>query len=281
MTILRTALELKERVGGWHDQHIRIGLIPTMGFLHQGHLSLVDHIRTHCDKIIVSIFVNPKQFAPNEDLARYPRDFQRDEGLLAERGVDAIFYPTIDIMYPDGYCTYVEVEELGKVLCGQSRPDHFRGVTTVVAKLFNLTKCDIAAFGQKDYQQSHIISKMVKDLNIDLKLLICPIVREADGLAMSSRNIYLNPEERKNALYLHRAIRKARTLFENGVRDAQQLSQEMHREIGQTSGIKIDYLEIVDAETLQPVGIIDKKVVATGAIFVGKTRLIDNEILNP
>ncbi|MCX6640117.1 MAG: pantoate--beta-alanine ligase [bacterium] len=279
MIILRTVPELRAFVNGWKRVGGRIGLVPTMGYLHEGHLSLVDRLGPRCDKIITSIFVNPKQFAPGEDLDRYPRDFDRDEKLLAGRGVDALFYPANEVMYPAGFLTYVDVEKLGENLCGRSRPNHFRGVTTVVSKLFLLTKCDAAAFGQKDYQQARIIQRMVEDLNFDIEIVICPIVREPDGLAMSSRNVYLTHEERKNALGLHRALEDVRILYNSGERAASLLIRQMQTTFQSIPNLKIDYLDILDAGSLQSIGVLTGRSVAVIAAFVGKTRLIDNVIL--
>ncbi len=281
MDITRTIPETRARVLQWKKQNLRIGLVPTMGYLHEGHLTLLDQIKPHCDKLIVSIFINPKQFGPGEDLERYPRDFERDQGLLQQRGADLIFYPTEQEMYPDPYYTYVQVEELGSVLCGRTRPTHFRGVTTVVAKLFLITKCDVAAFGQKDYQQALIIRKMVQDLNFDLEVLVCPTVREEDGLAMSSRNAYLSPEERKRAVCLYNALKKAEEMFRNGEIHAARLREEMKNVVLSVPEVHVDYLEVVDAETLEPLEKVDRRTLLAGALWLGKARLIDNIIVEP
>ncbi|RJP80911.1 MAG: pantoate--beta-alanine ligase [Candidatus Zixiibacteriota bacterium] len=281
MIILRTIPELRTFVHDWQGQGLRIGLVPTMGYLHAGHLSLIDHVRPRCDRLIVSIFVNPTQFAPGEDLDRYPRNIERDEQAVAAHGTDAIFYPDAPEMYPEGFRTFTIVEGLGDVLCGRTRPTHFRGVTTVVSKLFNLTRCQVAAFGQKDYQQSLIIRRMAADLNYDVDVLVCSTVREEDGLAMSSRNSYLSPEERERAVCLYRALTKGQKLFSLGERSAAKIRQEMKRTIQATPGVSIDYLEAVDAYNLQPLEKIDRPAVLAGAVYVGATRLIDNVIIEP
>ncbi len=280
MIILGTIPELKAFVNDWHGQGLKVGLVPTMGYLHAGHLSLVDAIKSRCDCTLVSIFVNPTQFAPGEDLDRYPRDFERDERIVAEHGADAIFYPDAKEMYPEGFRTFVIVEGLGNVLCGRSRPTHFRGVTTIVAKLFNLTRCDIAAFGQKDYQQALILQRMIEDLNFDIELLLCPTVREEDGLAMSSRNNYLSAEERARANCLYRALTNAKKLFDGGEREALKLKQEMKRTVRAT-GVSVDYIEVVDAVNLQPLEKIKRRTLLAGAIWAGSTRLIDNMVIEP
>ncbi len=281
MILLHTIPETKAFVHDWHNQGLRVGLVPTMGFLHEGHLSLIDRIKSHCDRIIVSIFVNPTQFAPGEDLDRYPRDFERDEKLVEEHQADAIFYPDAREIYPEGYRTFVIVEGLGNVLCGRSRPTHFRGVTTVVSKLFNITQCNVAAFGQKDYQQAVIINRMVMDLNLDIEILLCPTVRESDGLAMSSRNSYLTPEQREQAPVLFRALSAGQKLFTGGVTDASKIKQEMRKIIKSVPGVSVDYLEIVDAENLQPISKIGQRAVLAGAIWLGNVRLIDNLVIEP
>jgi pantoate--beta-alanine ligase len=281
MHITKSIEETRLVVNKWKRENLRIGLIPTMGYLHEGHLSLIDQIKPYCDKIVVSIFVNPKQFGPGEDLEKYPRDFERDQEMLQQRDTDLIFYPSAGEVYPDPYYTYVVVEELGKVLCGRTRPHHFRGVTTVVAKLFQISKCDVAAFGQKDYQQALIIKRMIEDLNFDLKLLICPTVREPDGLAMSSRNSYLTAEERERATCLYQALSKAEELFKSGETHAARLREEMKSIIVAVPELGVDYLEAVDAETLQPLEKVDRKTLLAGAVWLGKTRLIDNILVEP
>src|SRR3984893_18788686 len=228
----------------------RVGFVPTMGALHEGHLSLVRTARAACDVVAVSIFVNPTQFGANEDLAKYPRDFERDRDLLEKEGVELLFAPSVEEMYPAGGVTWVTVEELSGKLDGRSRPGHFRGVTTVVAKLFHIVEPDAAFFGQKDAAQVAIVRRMVRDLNFPVAIIGCPIVREADGLAMSSRNAYLNPEERKQALVLHRSLLRVKTLWEDGERDATRLLAPGREEIARENSVRLDYFEIVDADSL-------------------------------
>lgn len=257
----------------------RIGFVPTMGYLHDGHLSLIRLAAKRADWVVVSLFVNPTQFGPGEDLDRYPRDFTRDKALCAETGVDVLFCPTAAEMYPPGYSVYVAETRLSGRLCGVSRPHHFGGVTTVVAKLFNLVAPDFAVFGQKDAQQARIVRQMVRDLNFPVKIRIAPIVREPDGLAMSSRNRYLSPGERADALCLHRALQEAERLHRDGERDASVLSARMRALIAGVASAEIDYIEIVDDETLQPVETITGRTLVALAVRIGKTRLIDNVVL--
>jgi len=254
----------------------KIALVPTMGYLHEGHLSLVDVAKVNADVVVMSIFVNPTQFAPNEDLMRYPRDIERDERLARERGVDYIFHPEVTEMYPDPYFTYVVTEQLAKVLCGISRPTHFRGVTTVVAKLFNIIQPDVAVFGQKDAQQAVIIRQMVRDLNFPTQIIVAPIVREPDGLAMSSRNVYLAPEERQQAPIIFKALQAARENVKNGLTDANQVRDQITKMIQTSPLARIDYVEIIDDQTLTPVETIKPGTFAAVAVYYGKTRLIDN-----
>lgn len=254
----------------------KIALVPTMGYLHEGHLSLVDVAKVNADVVVMSIFVNPTQFAPNEDLMRYPRDIERDERLARERGVDYIFHPEVAEMYPDPYFTYVVTEQLAKVLCGISRPTHFRGVTTVVAKLFNIIQPDVAVFGQKDAQQAVIVKQMVRDLNFPIQIIVAPIVRESDGLAMSSRNVYLTPEERQQAPIIFKALQAARENVKNGLTDANQLRDQICKIIQTSPLARIDYVEIIDDQTLTPVETVKPGTFAAVAVYYGKTRLIDN-----
>ncbi|AEH50437.1 pantoate--beta-alanine ligase [Pseudothermotoga thermarum] len=256
-----------------------IGFVPTMGYLHEGHLSLVRKSLEENDITVVSIFVNPTQFGPNEDYASYPRDLKRDLAMLEREGVDYVFVPTVEEMYPEGYSTYVVEESLSRYLCGKSRPGHFRGVCTVVMKLFNIVKPHRAYFGQKDAQQFRIIRKMVKDLNMDVEVIECPIVRDQDGLAMSSRNVYLTPEERTQALSLYRSLKIAENLYKMGERNVHRIKEKMLEYLSSFDKVKIDYVEIVDEQTLVPVDKIDKKVIVAVAAWVGKARLIDNTIL--
>jgi len=254
----------------------RIGLVPTMGFLHEGHLALVKLARRQADVVVLSIFVNPTQFGPNEDFSRYPRDFERDRTLCATAGVDIIFNPAPEAMYPAGYSVYVEENGLSKGLCGASRPGHFRGVLTVVAKLFNLTQADVAVFGQKDAQQVRLIQQMARDLNFPVTIVLAPIIREADGLAMSSRNTYLSPAERREALCLQQALQTARRLYRAGERDARRIIAAMKAGIEPVPAARVDYIAIVDADTLQRVQRIETSVLVALAVYIGKTHLIDN-----
>jgi len=257
-----------------------IGFVPTMGALHAGHLSLVRAAKKQCDFVVVSIFINPAQFGPDEDFKKYPRVFKRDEKMLQKENVDLIFYPSASQMYPDNFSTYVEEVLLSKPLCGLTRPGHFRGVCTVVAKLFNIITPDIAYFGQKDYQQATVIKRMAEDLNFSTVIKICPIIRESDGLAMSSRNVYLNPTERKDALVLSESLKLAEKNIKKGETDAVKIIEEMYGFILSKKTARIDYVEIVDAKTLQEVEEIKQKVLIALAVYIGKTRLIDNTIVH-
>lgn len=252
-----------------------IGLVPTMGYLHEGHLSLVRLAKKHSDHVVVSIFVNPIQFGPGEDLARYPRDFKRDEKLLKNAGTDVIFFPRAKEMYPTRPMTFVEVSELSRILCGRSRPVHFRGVCTVVAKLFNTVKPHLAVFGQKDFQQAAVIKQMVADLDFGIRIIVAPTVRERDGLAMSSRNKYLSPAERKKAAVLYAGLQSARRLLRTGVRNPGVIVDRMRSMIKRAGG-RIDYISIVDPKTLRGVKSASRGDVVALAVFFGKTRLIDN-----
>ncbi len=257
----------------------RIGFVPTMGYLHEGHLSLVRLARERADVVVVSIFVNPTQFGPNEDYDRYPRDLNRDLQLAEEAGADIVFNPSVEEMYPQPYHTYVLVEKLTEPLCGASRPNFFRGVTTVVTKLFHIVKPHFAVFGQKDAQQAIVIQQMVRDLNFDLDIIVAPIVREQDGLAMSSRNTYLNPQERQDALVLYRALQKARQLVDGGERRSEVILEEMRKIVRSVPSSRIDYIAIVDAETLEDVRELRGDVLIALAVWIGQTRLIDNMML--
>ncbi len=258
-----------------------VGLVPTMGALHEGHLALVRAAKAQCDLVVVSIFVNPLQFAPSEDLAKYPRDFNRDRGLLQQEGVDFVFAPGVEDMYPAGAVTYVTVEGLSDKLCGRSRPGHFRGVTTVVSKLFNIVEPDKAFFGQKDAAQSTIIRRMVRDLNIPVQIMVCPIVREPDGLAMSSRNAYLDTSQRKSALVLHRSLMAVQERFDQGERSVRVLIEAGQGAFEQEPSVRLDYFKIVDPETLDPLNSLLRGGLVAVAGFVGKARLIDNIALKP
>ncbi len=256
-----------------------IGLVPTMGYLHEGHLSLIREARKQSDRVVVSIFVNPTQFAPGEDLERYPRDFERDHLHCEQEGTACIFYPSVEEMYPAEHKTFVKVEELSERLCGISRPVHFRGVTTIVLKLFNIVRPDVAVFGQKDAQQSIIIRRMTEDLNMDVGIITAPTIREADGLAMSSRNKYLTPRERQEAPVLYKSLRMARSAFENGNRDFDDIRSKMEAMITSESSGRIDYIEIVNTVDLTPSFSEKGDILIALAVHFGKARLIDNCIL--
>jgi pantoate--beta-alanine ligase len=262
-----------------HKTGKTIGLVPTMGYFHQGHLSLMKAAKEETDHVIVSLFVNPTQFGPSEDFDRYPRDLKRDMELAKQTGVDTIFCPTIDEMYPSGFLTQVKVENLGDMLCGASRPGHFQGVTTVVSKLFNIISPDFAYFGQKDAQQTIIIKKMVEDLNFHINIRVLPIVREKDGLAMSSRNIYLSERERKAALCIYSAIQQAEKIFNKGERETNPLINQAKDIINDEPLAKLEYLVICHIKDLSPLEKIEDKALMALAVRIGKTRLIDNTIL--
>ncbi len=270
MTEVLKKLKLKDRT---------IGFVPTMGALHEGHLSLIRKARKENDIVAVSIFVNPTQFGPKEDFKRYPRPIRKDIVLCCKEKVDFIFYPKVKDLYPQGFKTFVTVEQLSNVLCGKSRPGHFRGVATVVTKLFNIVNPDIAYFGQKDTQQAIIIKRLVCDLNIPVKIKVMPIIREKDGLALSSRNIYLNQQERKDALVLFRSLNLAKDLLKEGERDAGRVINSMRKLIKQRKSAKIDYISIVDPKDLKPVKRILNGCLIALAVWMGKTRLIDNTIV--
>ncbi len=257
----------------------RLGLVPTMGALHEGHLSLVRTARAQCDMSAASIFVNPAQFGPHEDLKKYPRPFARDCELLQQEGIELLFAPQVEEMYPPGAVTYVTVEKLSDRLCGRSRPGHFRGVATVVSKLLNIVQPDVAFFGQKDAAQVAVIRTMVQDLNLPVEIVACPIVREPDGLALSSRNAYLTPEQRKQALVLHRSLTRVRELYELGERSSTRLIDSGKNVFQQEPTVRLDFLEIVNSETLDPLDHADPGALVAVAGFLGTTRLIDNIVL--
>ena len=275
MKIVSTIEEVRAQVKEWKKEGQSIGFVPTMGYLHEGHMSLIDAAGEN-DKVVVSIFVNPMQYGPTEDLASYPRDLEHDAKLCEEHGVDLIFHPTPEEMYGDQFYSYVDMDVLTKELCGLSRPVHFRGVCTVVTKLFNIVTPDRAYFGQKDAQQLAVIKRMVKDLNMPLTITGCPIIREADGLAKSSRNTYLSIEEREAALVLSRSIFLGKEMVEKGERDCKKILDAMTAEIEKEPLAKIDYVKIVDLDTMQQVEKIDRGILAAIAVYIGKTRLIDN-----
>lgn len=275
MQIVRTIQEIRNIVKEWKQQGLSVGFVPTMGYLHEGHISLMQQAKEN-DRVVVSIFVNPMQFGPKEDLASYPRNLDRDEALCKEAGVDLIFHPEPEEMYPEGFCSYVDMSGLTEELCGLSRPVHFRGVCTVVMKLFNIVKPDRAYFGEKDAQQLAVIKRMVEDLNLDLNVIGCPIVREEDGLAKSSRNTYLNSEERKAALVLSRSIILGKELAANHETDSKVLLKKMVDLIEQEPLARIDYVKAVDARTMVPVTKLQGHVLVAMAVYIGDTRLIDN-----
>jgi pantoate--beta-alanine ligase len=258
-----------------------IGLVPTMGALHAGHLSLIERARRDCSPVIASIFVNPKQFGPNEDFSKYPRTFESDSEKLERAGVDFLFAPEPAEIYPNGFATYVSVDGLSDKLEGRSRPGHFRGVTTVVMKLLQIVQPTFAYFGRKDAQQSRLVTQMARDLNLDTEIVVCPPVREPDGLALSSRNVYLNADERKAATVLHRALDAVRNELAAGVRDALQLQGVLHRTLGTERQAQTDYADIVDAESFEPVLRVSKSCYVLLAVFIGRTRLIDNLYIEP
>jgi pantoate--beta-alanine ligase len=280
MKVIKDIREMQRFSDSLRKEEKKIGFVPTMGFLHDGHLSLINESKRNSDITIVSIYVNPTQFSPNEDFDKYPRDFERDEKMCKDSGVDVIFYPVEKIMYSDKHKTFVVTDELSNKLCGVSRPEHFRGVTTIIAKLFNIVKPDVAIFGQKDAQQSIIIQRMVEDLNIDIDIIIAPIFREADGLAMSSRNKYLSAKQRKDAAIINTALIKVNELIQNGEKQSKVISNLINSHLATVSDLKIDYVSIVDMNDLEPVKKIDKNTLIAIAVYFGSTRLIDNIIIN-
>ncbi len=281
MKVISTVKEMQEFSCELRRKGKRIGVVPTMGYLHNGHLSLIDVIKPHSDIIIVTIFVNPTQFAPNEDLEKYPRNLVRDKKLCEDRNVDVVFIPNETEMYSLNNSTWVTEESLSQTLCGKSRPTHFKGVTTIVTKLFNITLPDVAVFGQKDYQQVSIIKKMVKDLNFPIKIVIAPIIREEDGLAMSSRNKYLNREGRKDAVSIFNALNFAKSAINKEQSNIKEIIKEISLRITQTNGV-VDYIEILNPKTLKPASKKDSDIIIAIAAKFGNTRLIDNMyISNP
>lgn len=279
MDIKYTVKDVREQINKWKRQGLSIGYVPTMGYLHEGHRSLIEAARANNDKVVVSIFVNPMQFAPSEDLDSYPRDLEKDAKMCEDAGVDLIFHPEPSEMYNDGFCSYVDMNGLTTELCGKTRPTHFRGVQTVVLKFFNIIKPDRAYFGQKDAQQLAVIKRMVADLNVDVEIIGCPIIRESDGLAKSSRNTYLNPDERKAALILNKSLKLGRELIESGETDSKAVIKAISDNINTEPLAKIDYVNVVDFSTITPVDKIGKAVLVAIAVYIGKTRLIDNFII--
>lgn len=279
ITIVKTIEEVRAQVKAWRAEGLTVGLVPTMGYLHEGHQSLIARSVAENDRTVVSDFVNPIQFGPTEDLATYPRDIERDAALCESTGANLIFHPEAEEMYAPDFCTYVDMDHLTKGLCGKTRPIHFRGVCTVVSKLFHIVQPDRAYFGQKDAQQLAVIRRMVRDLNMPLTIVGCPIIREEDGLAKSSRNTYLSAEERKAALCLSRGLNKGKAAVEAGETDAEKVKAIITAEIEAEPLSRIDYVEIVDWNNLEPVSSTEGSILAAVAVYIGKTRLIDNFII--
>ena len=276
MKIVKTIAEVRAQVKEWRAHGLTVGLVPTMGYLHEGHASLIEASHRDNDRTVVSDFVNPMQFGPTEDLESYPRDLERDAQVVEEHGGDLIFNPEPEEMYHEGFSSFVDMTVLTQELCGLSRPIHFRGVCTVVTKLFNIVKPDRAYFGKKDAQQLAVIRHMVDDLNMDIEIVGCPIIREADGLAKSSRNTYLSPAERKAALVLSQAINLGKTMVGEGIKDAAEITGAMKAHINAEPLAKIDYVKIVDCATMQQIDVLDRPALCAIAVYIGKTRLIDN-----
>lgn len=279
MYVAETVKAVRNQVRAWKKEGLTVGLVPTMGYLHEGHKSLIDRAVEQNDRVVVSIFVNPTQFGPGEDLESYPRDFERDSEVCEDAGAHMIFHPDASEMYAENFCTYVDMDALTKGLCGKTRPTHFRGVCTVVSKLFHIVSPDRAYFGQKDAQQLAVIRRMVRDLNFDIEIVGCPIIREADGLAKSSRNTYLNEAERAAATVLYRGVTAGRELLEAGETDASKVVGAIRDVIESEPLAKIDYVELVEWDTLEPVEQIKGEVLAAVAVYIGTTRLIDNVIV--
>ncbi|MCI6006651.1 pantoate--beta-alanine ligase [Oscillospiraceae bacterium LCP25S3_E10] len=279
MKVVNAINEVRETVKAWRKQGLTVGLVPTMGYLHEGHASLIARASKENDRVVVSDFVNPIQFAPNEDLASYPRDIDRDAKVCEENGADIIFHPTPEEMYHKNFSTFVDITGPSEELCGKSRPIHFRGVCTVVSKLFLIVSPDRAYFGQKDAQQLAVIKRMVRDLNFDIEIVGCPIIREADGLAKSSRNTYLSPEERKAAVILHKALEKGKELVLNGEKSAKAVIDTVTQVINSEPLAKIDYVQVVDFPNIKVVEDINGDILTAVAVYIGKTRLIDNFII--
>ncbi|MBN1999041.1 pantoate--beta-alanine ligase [candidate division KSB1 bacterium] len=279
MLIVNAVEKMRSLADQYRNTGKTIALVPTMGFLHEGHLSLIRRARSEADVLVTSIFVNPIQFGPNEDLDKYPKDLQRDIILAQDAGTDVLFVPVAKEVYPENFQTFVNVKELTRGLCGKTRPNHFEGVTTVVAKLFHIVKPHVAVFGQKDAQQALVIKRMIDDLCFDVRMFISPIVREDDGLALSSRNKYLTPEQRRRAGILYKSLCLAREMIKNGEKDVSVIKKCMKKEITAQQG-KVDYIEIVLPDTLQPVGELTGNILIALAVYIGETRLIDNMLLH-
>ncbi|MCM1505677.1 MAG: pantoate--beta-alanine ligase [Ruminococcus flavefaciens] len=276
MKVVKTIAEVREQVKQWRAEGLTVGFVATMGYLHEGHASLIDSSCRDNDRTVVSVFVNPMQFSPNEDLASYPRDLEHDKALAEAHGCDMIFNPEPEEMYHENFSSFVDMTVLTEELCGISRPIHFRGVCTVVNKLFNIVKPDRAYFGKKDAQQLAVIRHMVDDLNMDIEIIGCPIIRENDGLAKSSRNTYLSEEERQSALVLSRSLEKGKEIIKSGVTDCGKIIEEIKSVIDSEPLARIDYVKIVDAETIQQIEKLDRPALCAMAVYIGKTRLIDN-----
>ncbi|MCM1499431.1 MAG: pantoate--beta-alanine ligase [Clostridium sp.] len=279
MEILGSVKETREQVKEWKKQGLSVGLVPTMGYLHEGHKSLIDRARKENDRVVVSIFVNPMQFGPNEDLEAYPRDLERDSKICEAGGVDLIFHPQVEEMYGADFHGFVDMTVLPEKLCGASRPVHFKGVQTVVTKLFHIIPADRAYFGQKDAQQLAIIRRMVIDLNFDIEIIGCPIIREEDGLAKSSRNTYLSEEERKQAVILNQSLEEAMQAIQAGEKDALKVKEIIIKKLNTCPLAKIDYVEVVSFDNIQPIERIEGAVLIAIAVYIGTTRLIDNRII--
>ena len=276
MQVIKTIDKLRPIVKAWKKEGLRVGLVPTMGYLHEGHKSLIVRAVSENDKVVVSDFVNPTQFGAGEDLASYPRDIDRDAAICEQAGADLIFHPEPEEMYFTDNCTFVDMDGLTKGLCGKTRPTHFRGVCTVVSKLFHIVAPDRAYFGQKDAQQLAVIRRMARDLNFDIEIVGCPIVREADGLAMSSRNTYLNDAERKAALILHKSLMLGKEMIEQGEHDASQIKKAIISNIESEPLAKVDYVAIVNPDTMENIDTVEDLALIATAVYIGKTRLIDN-----
>lgn len=279
MQIVNTVEEVRRQVKAWRKEGLSVGLVPTMGYLHEGHKSLIDAAVRDNDRVVVSVFVNPTQFAPNEDLESYPRDLERDAALCEAAGASLIFHPEPSEMYHEGYSTFVDMRTLTQVLCGKTRPIHFSGVCTVVSKLFHIVTPDRAYFGQKDAQQLAVIRHMVEDLNFDIEIVGCPIIREEDGLAKSSRNTYLNEEERKQAVILSQALKEGQELIRQGERNAETVKKAIREKIETMPLANIDYVEIVNFKTFENITELQGEFLTAVAVYIGKTRLIDNFIM--
>lgn len=279
MRVVKTITEVREIVNNWKKDGLTVGLVPTMGYLHEGHASLIKRASIENDRVVVSDFVNPIQFGPKEDLASYPRDIERDAEICEQCGADIVFNPEVEEMYFQNFSTFVDIAGPSDELCGKSRPIHFRGVCTVVSKLFNIVLPNKAYFGQKDAQQLAVIKRMVRDLNFDIDIVGCPIIREEDGLAKSSRNTYLNEEERKSAVILHKALEKGKELVLNGERDTKVIINKISSIIDSEPLAKAEYVQVVDFPNIKPVDYIQGDILVAVAVYIGKTRLIDNFII--